>query len=69
MQPVVSPSISASQQAETPRLSPDGNRLALAVDGDLFVNIRFSFSGHGKAGGRGSPEQKLLSGGTGTGVT
>ena len=38
MEPVVSPSISASQQAETPRLSPDGNRLALAVDGDLFVN-------------------------------
>jgi serine/threonine-protein kinase len=38
LQPVISPSISASRQAETPRLSPDGSRLALAVAGDLFVN-------------------------------
>jgi DNA-binding winged helix-turn-helix (wHTH) protein/Tol biopolymer transport system component len=38
VQPVVSPSISASRQPETPRLSPDGNRLALAMAGDLFVN-------------------------------
>ncbi|MDR3701482.1 MAG: hypothetical protein P4L56_17675 [Candidatus Sulfopaludibacter sp.] len=38
LQPVVSPSISALLQAETPRLSPDGNRLALAVAGDLFVH-------------------------------
>ena len=37
-QRVVSPSISASRQAETPRLSPDGNRLALSVAGDLFVH-------------------------------
>ena len=37
-QPVVSPSISVSRQAETPRLSPDGNRLALAVAGDLYVH-------------------------------
>ena len=35
---VVSPSIGISRQAETPRLSPDGNRLALAVAGDLFVH-------------------------------
>jgi serine/threonine-protein kinase len=35
---VVSPSIDTSRQAETPRLSPDGNRLALAVAGDLFVH-------------------------------
>ncbi len=41
-QRVVSPSLSTSgsvsQQAETPRLSPDGNRLALSVAGDLFVH-------------------------------
>jgi len=37
-QRVVSPSISISRQAETPRLSPDGNRLALAVAGDLYVH-------------------------------
>ncbi|HXP86536.1 MAG TPA: winged helix-turn-helix domain-containing protein [Bryobacteraceae bacterium] len=37
-QRIVSPSISVSQQAETARLSPDGNRLALAVAGDLFVH-------------------------------
>src|SRR4029077_5930332 len=37
-QRVVTPSIGTSLQAETPRLSPDGNRLALAVAGDLFVN-------------------------------
>ena len=37
-QQVVSPSISVSRQAETPRLSPDGNRLALAVAGDLYVH-------------------------------
>jgi serine/threonine-protein kinase len=36
-QRVVSPSIDVSRQAETPRLSPDGNRLALAVSADLFV--------------------------------
>ena len=35
---VVSPSIGVSRQAETPRLSPDGNRLALAVAGDLYVH-------------------------------
>ena len=35
---VVSPSIGISQQAETPRLSPDGNRLAVSVAGDLFVH-------------------------------
>jgi Tol biopolymer transport system component len=39
---VVSPSIGISggisRQAETPRLSPDGNRLALAVAGDLYVH-------------------------------
>ena len=37
-QQVVSPSITVSRQAETPRLSPDGNRLALAVSGDLYVH-------------------------------
>jgi len=37
-QRVVSPSIGISRQAETPRLSPDGNRLALAVAGDLSVH-------------------------------
>jgi len=37
-QRVVSPYINLSRQAETPRLSPDGNRLALAVAGDLFVH-------------------------------
>ncbi len=37
-QRAVSPSIPTSRQAETPRLSPDGNRLALAVAGDLFVH-------------------------------
>jgi Tol biopolymer transport system component/DNA-binding winged helix-turn-helix (wHTH) protein len=36
-QRVVSPSIGTSRQAETPRLSPDGNRLALAVAGDLYI--------------------------------
>lgn len=30
--------INLSRQAETPRLSPDGNRLALSVAGDLFVH-------------------------------
>ena len=35
---VVSPSLNASRQAETPRLSPNGNRLALEVAGDLFVH-------------------------------
>jgi Tol biopolymer transport system component len=30
--------INLAGQAETPRLSPDGNRLALAVAGDLFVH-------------------------------
>jgi serine/threonine-protein kinase len=35
---VVSPSIDTSRQAETPRLSPDGNRLALEAGGDLFVH-------------------------------
>ncbi|HTS30200.1 MAG TPA: hypothetical protein VMH81_30220 [Bryobacteraceae bacterium] len=30
--------INESRQGETPRLSPDGNRLALAVAGDLFVH-------------------------------
>jgi len=37
-QRVVSPSIGISRQAQTPRLSPDGNRLALAVAGDLYVH-------------------------------
>ena len=37
-QPVLSPSASVPRQAETPRLSPDGNRLALTVAGDIFVN-------------------------------
>ena len=37
-QRVVSPSLNLSRQAETPRLSPDGNRLVLAVAGDLFVH-------------------------------
>jgi serine/threonine-protein kinase len=37
-QRVVTPSIGISQQAQTPRLSPDGNRLALAVAGDLYVH-------------------------------
>jgi DNA-binding winged helix-turn-helix (wHTH) protein/Tol biopolymer transport system component len=37
-QRVLSPSPGTSRQAETPRLSPDGNRLALAVAGDLFVH-------------------------------
>jgi Tol biopolymer transport system component/DNA-binding winged helix-turn-helix (wHTH) protein len=37
-QRVVTPSIGTSRQAETPRLSPDGNRLALAVAGDLYVH-------------------------------
>ena len=32
------PALNISQQAETPRLSPDGNRLALSVAGDLFVH-------------------------------
>src|SRR5262249_19070488 len=32
------PSLSTAAQAETPRLSPDGNRLALSVAGDLFVH-------------------------------
>jgi serine/threonine-protein kinase len=35
---VITPSIGISRQAETPRLSPDGNRLALAAAGDLFVH-------------------------------
>jgi Tol biopolymer transport system component/DNA-binding winged helix-turn-helix (wHTH) protein len=37
-QRVVGPSNSAARGAETPRLSPDGNRLALSVAGDLFVH-------------------------------
>jgi serine/threonine-protein kinase len=37
-QRVVSPSLNISRQAETPRLSPDGKRLALEVGGDLFVH-------------------------------
>jgi serine/threonine-protein kinase len=37
-QRLVSPSLNLSGQAETPRLSPDGNRLALEVAGDLFVH-------------------------------
>ena len=37
-QRVITPSIGVSRQAETPRLSPDGNRLALAVAGDLYVH-------------------------------
>ncbi|MDQ2773697.1 MAG: hypothetical protein M3Y57_02035, partial [Acidobacteriota bacterium] len=37
-QRVVSPSINLSRQSETPRLSPDGNRLAVTVAGDLFVH-------------------------------
>ena len=32
------PSIGISRQAVTPRLSPDGNRLALAVVGDIYVH-------------------------------
>ena len=35
---IVNPGISISPQAETPRLSPDGNRLALATGGDLSVH-------------------------------
>jgi DNA-binding winged helix-turn-helix (wHTH) protein/Tol biopolymer transport system component len=38
LQRVVSPSLNVSRQAETPRLSPNGNRLALEVAGDLFVH-------------------------------
>ncbi|MDQ6666454.1 MAG: winged helix-turn-helix domain-containing protein [Acidobacteriota bacterium] len=38
IQRVVSPSLKISRQVETPRFSPDGNRLALAVAGDLFVH-------------------------------
>jgi Tol biopolymer transport system component len=34
----VNQSINLPRQAETPRLSPDGNRLALTVAGDLFVH-------------------------------
>jgi DNA-binding winged helix-turn-helix (wHTH) protein/Tol biopolymer transport system component len=37
-QRVLSPSAGISRQAETPRLSPDGNRLALAVAGDLSIH-------------------------------
>ncbi len=37
-QPVISPSVRVPGQAATPRLSPDGDRLALAVAGDLFVH-------------------------------
>jgi len=37
-QQVVSPFINISRQPESPRLSPDGNRLALSVAGDLFVH-------------------------------
>jgi len=37
-QRVITPSIDISRQAETPRLSPDGNRLALSVAGDLYVH-------------------------------
>jgi DNA-binding winged helix-turn-helix (wHTH) protein/Tol biopolymer transport system component len=38
LQRVVSPSLNVSRQAETPRLSPNGNHLALEVAGDLFVH-------------------------------
>lgn len=34
----VQPIIDTSTQAETPRLSPDGNRLAVTAAGDLFVS-------------------------------
>ena len=37
-QRVVRPAISVSRGAETPRLSRDGNRLALSAAGDLFVH-------------------------------
>jgi serine/threonine-protein kinase len=37
-QRIVIPGIDISRQVETPRLSPDGNRLALEVAGDLFVH-------------------------------
>ncbi len=37
-QRLIAPSIGRPLQAETPRLSPDGNRLALAAAGDLYVN-------------------------------
>jgi serine/threonine-protein kinase len=37
LQRIVNASIDTSRQAETPRLSPDGNRLAVEVGGDLFV--------------------------------
>jgi serine/threonine-protein kinase len=37
-QRVVSPAISVSRGAETPRLSRDGNRLALSAAGDVFVH-------------------------------
>jgi serine/threonine-protein kinase len=37
-QRIVSPAIGPSRQAETPRLSRDGNRLALSAAGDLFVH-------------------------------
>ena len=37
-QQIVSPSISGSGQAETPRLSPDGNRLALTLGGDISIH-------------------------------
>jgi len=37
LQQMVNPPISVSRQAETPRLSPDGNRLAVEVAGDLYV--------------------------------
>jgi len=36
-QSVLSPSITLARQAETPRLSPDGSRLSLAVAGDISV--------------------------------
>jgi serine/threonine-protein kinase len=38
LQRIVIPGIDTSRQTETPRLSPDGNRLALAVGGDLYVH-------------------------------
>ena len=37
-QQVVNPPINISRQPESPRLSPDGSRLALSVAGDLFVH-------------------------------
>ena len=38
LQRIISPAIDVSRQAETPRLSPDGNRLALSIAGDLSIH-------------------------------